>query len=452
MSSKNQEIDLSTEDREYIKKKYREINGIHERAHEVQIDERERNDYQRDYARVLYSSSFRRLQGKMQILGIHHDKFYRNRLTHSLEVAQIARTMAGNLRRAIKDDDLSFYGKDMYVIDTCALSHDLGHPPFGHYGETILNDIDKEINFEGNAQSVRILTKLEKKAPNVRGLNLTFRSLLGTSKYIYSENEEHDGKYLYKDDHKKLTKYAGKNDICLRTLDVQIVDIADEIAYAAHDLEDSLSLGLFTIDEFIHELKVWLKREYPDSNADDKFQELVEKCRDFAYKGESFNSSEEYSFLFKKELTSKIVDTLIKDIGLVEVEEEMKNKTNTEQSKELGFKKWGVLSKALKKVTFECINRSDIIHLYEAKGKAVIEGLYKAFIDKAFNKENQLLPPEYRPSDKLKDSRKRLIIDYIAGMQDSYAESVFLKYYGENSLDQLYSEEEYRLKSSKYHL
>lgn len=449
MSSQEQEVNLSKPDREYIEEKYREIKELDERAHNDKISERKRNNYQRDYARVLYSSSFRRLQGKMQILGIHHDKFYRNRLTHSLEVAQIARSIAGNLRRAMKDHgELSFYGKDMYVIDTCALSHDLGHPPFGHYGERILNGLDTEINFEGNAQSVRILTKLEKKAPNVRGLNLTFRSLLGTSKYIYSESDNHDGKYLYTDDYKKLTEYAEKNGICLRTLDVQIVDIADEIAYAAHDLEDSLNLGLFTIDEFIHELKIWLKREYPDSDADVKFQEIVKECRDFAYKGESFNSSEEFSFLFKKELTSKIVDTLIKDIGLVEVEKEIKKKTNTQQSKELGFKEWGILSKALKKVTFKCINRSDIIHLYEAKGKAVIEGLYKAFIDKAFNKNNQLLPPEYRPSDSLKDSRKRLIIDYIAGMQDSYAESVFLKYYGENSLDQLYSEEEYKVKSS----
>ena len=117
--------------------------------------------FQRDYARIMYSSSFRRLQGKMQLLGIRNDQFFRNRLTHSLEVAQIARSIAC----AIQYD-----ASESYVVEAGALAHDLGNPPFGHAGERFLNEIFAPIGgFEGNAQTLRILTNLEKKRPDFRG-------------------------------------------------------------------------------------------------------------------------------------------------------------------------------------------------------------------------------------------------------------------------------------------
>jgi len=112
-----------------------------------------RNIYMRDYARILYSSSFRRLQGKMQLLGIDPTHFHRNRLTHSLEVAQIGRTIAEHLN------------VPTCVTEACSLAHDIGNPPFGHYGEKVLNDLgDKVGGFEGNAQTFRILHRLEKKS------------------------------------------------------------------------------------------------------------------------------------------------------------------------------------------------------------------------------------------------------------------------------------------------
>lgn len=112
-----------------------------------------RDDSMKDYARILYSSSFRRLQGKMQLLGINSTNFTRNRLTHSLEVAQIARSIAHNLEL----DKIIF-------AESCSLAHDLGNPPFGHYGEVILNNLAKDYGgYEGNAQTFRILRKLEKK-------------------------------------------------------------------------------------------------------------------------------------------------------------------------------------------------------------------------------------------------------------------------------------------------
>ncbi|MFM8332703.1 MAG: dGTP triphosphohydrolase [Candidatus Methylumidiphilus sp.] len=116
-----------------------------------------------DYARVLYSSSFRRLQGKMQLLGIDPNNFNRNRLTHSLEVAQIARSIATSLKL-----------KSPVVSEACSLCHDIGNPPFGHYGEIILNELSQDVGgFEGNAQAFRILRLLEKKHHAYKGLNLT---------------------------------------------------------------------------------------------------------------------------------------------------------------------------------------------------------------------------------------------------------------------------------------
>jgi predicted deoxyguanosinetriphosphate triphosphohydrolase len=131
-----------------------------------------RDDSMKDYARILYSSSFRRLQGKMQLLGINSTNFTRNRLTHSLEVAQIARSIAYNLEL----DKIIF-------TESCSLAHDLGNPPFGHYGEVILNNLAKDYGgYEGNAQTFRILRKLEKKHHEYEGLNLTLKNTIWNHK------------------------------------------------------------------------------------------------------------------------------------------------------------------------------------------------------------------------------------------------------------------------------
>ncbi|MEL4898037.1 dGTP triphosphohydrolase [Crocosphaera sp. Alani8] len=162
-----------------------------ERVHQEPDNERQRDPYRRDYARVLYSSSFRRLQGKMQLLGIDPTNFHRNRLTHSLEVAQIAGGIARDLEL-----------KNPIVAETCSLSHDLGNPPFGHAGETVLNELAKDIGgYEGNAQTFRILRHLEKKHYAFPGLNVTLRTLLGVTKYFYNRTDNYK-KFLYDDDTK----------------------------------------------------------------------------------------------------------------------------------------------------------------------------------------------------------------------------------------------------------
>lgn len=387
--------------------------------------ERERNNFHRDYTRILCSSSFRRLQGKMQILGIQTDAFFRNRLTHSLEVSQIARFIASQIGLILKDDAYNS-STDLYVIEAAALAHDIGHPAFGHCGERVLDKLSDCNRFEGNAQNYRVLRTLEKKLPRCTGLNLTYRTLLGINKYIVNEEQDKGlEKFMYKDDYNALAdtrKEAGLEGI--RTLDVQIIDIADEIAYAVHDLEDALSLGCFNIDEFEFILAKRLKGD----PIIEVFQKCVSDAKAQASDVKSRKTIQEYSQIFRKALISSLTDTFIRDISLVETSDSMRKEHGTKATHELGFNYCEKLVHSLKKITFDCINRSDTIVLYERRGKEVIEGLYEMFIDKEYNIKHNLLPPDYRP--KTDEMLHRAVIDYIAGMMDTYAISLYEKHFG----------------------
>ena len=387
--------------------------------------------FQRDYARIMYSSSFRRLQGKMQLLGIRNDQFFRNRLTHSLEVAQIARSIAGTIQ---------YDAGESYIVEAGALAHDLGNPPFGHAGERYLNEKFQDIGgFEGNAQTLRILTNIEKKRPEFRGLNLTYRSMLSVVKYFNKfnaekfKNDKKSQKFIYGEDYDLLKKFVDENAIKVRTLDVQIVDIADEIAYAAHDLEDGLRVKAFTIDEILHDYKA----KYGETESYSVFEENVNEARKKAGYGTNKIDSTQYSKLFRQELASRLINLALNDIDLVPVTDDMRNKTNTMQTEELGFSKYEELIHGLKDIVFRCINHNDDVYHYEQQGRKVIK-----FLKELYSEERMYLPPEYRAKEimeqyeDLKDVdanrlQDRLICDYIAGMMDSYAISVYEKFSGQ---------------------
>ncbi|EPD8204924.1 dGTP triphosphohydrolase, partial [Yersinia enterocolitica] len=283
-----------------------------------------RNETMRDYARVLYSSSFRRLQGKMQLLGIDANRFNRNRLTHSLEVAQIARSIANDL-------DL----ENTVVAETASLAHDIGNPPFGHHGERILDELSKNCGgYEGNAQAFRILRTLEKKHHSYNGLNLTIRTMMGITKYFH-KRKDNQKKFLYNEDYDFLHNELERKEIKItKSIDAEIMDLSDEIAYAAHDLEDALSFNMISLGEIVHEFKI--SDEY--HSAYGKMTEIADMAEKEAMQANKFGSSEEYSMILKKELTSIIVNTLCRDIGLV--------------NGKLGYKRNASLAKGLKKLLF----------------------------------------------------------------------------------------------------
>lgn len=200
---------------------------IHEEPpHEV------RTCYQRDRDRVVHSEAFRKLEYKTQVFVIFEGDYYRTRLTHTLEVAQIARTIGRALQ--LNED----------LIEAVALAHDLGHPPFGHAGEEALNDIMREVNdagFNHNVRSFEIVTKYEKRYPDFDGLNLTEEVLVGILKH----------KTLY-DTPGIAEIYAGKGP----TLEAQVVDIADSLAYLSHDIDDGLTSGCIC-EEDLKDSELW---------------------------------------------------------------------------------------------------------------------------------------------------------------------------------------------------
>lgn len=393
---------------EYAQEQERLIANLEYRIHTYQDGRSEsRQTLMRDYARVLYSSSFRRLQGKMQLLGVDANKFNRNRLTHSLEVAQIARSIASDLGL-----------EHSVVAETASLAHDIGNPPFGHYGEVVLNELTFSCGgYEGNAQAFRILRTLEKKHFEYPGLNLNVRTLMAITKYLFTK-EQNNKKFLYDDDFKFLTDELQKHDIEItKSIDAEIMDLADEIAYAAHDLEDALSSGMISLGEIIHEFKISDKF----SSAYSDMQEIAQSAQKVAMQAYRTSTSEEYAIVLKKELTSKIVHKLCSDITVVDGK--------------LGYQKYAMLAEGLKKLLFKAILRKKDIQLYERRGENIIRGLFEVYTDEKYNKDNILLPPELRT---IKDCKERLVTDYISGMMDSYAAQEYEKYFGIGSADKYY--------------
>ena len=204
----------------------------------------ERTAFDRDRDRIIHSVAFRRLQGKTQIFAPSSADFVRSRVTHSIEVSQIGRALA---RR---------FGVPESLVEAACLGHDLGHPPFGHTGEEVLNDLMvRDGAFEGNAQTFRLVTRLEEKAQGYPGLDLSRATLHGLIKYPYKQRKKNP-KFLYRDDLKVyegwlfqglgggvLKKYD-PNVEPPRTLPCQLMDWADDIAYSVHDLEDGISSGM----------------------------------------------------------------------------------------------------------------------------------------------------------------------------------------------------------------
>jgi len=278
------------------------------------VTEAYRSPFRRDYARIVHAPAFRRLQRKLQLFPGDESDFFRNRLTHSAEVAQIAKSIAIRLNHTLGSKDPDCGPIDTDLVETISLAHDLGHPPFGHTGEAALHKkMHKAGGFEGNAQTLRILTRLEKrqtiqehkrdgaidfvefgpKGEDLRaGLNLCFRTLAGVLKYdkpiprISDSEDLRKGYYASEavlvEQIKKAVlgehyrKFRGDFEV----IEMQIMDLADDIAYSTYDFEDALKAGFASPLELLMQVnneeirypvaaklfKTQVKRDYPKEN------------------------------------------------------------------------------------------------------------------------------------------------------------------------------------------
>ncbi len=276
----------------------------------------DRDDFARDRARVLHSASLRRLSAKTQVVQPDSDDFVRNRLTHSLEVAQIGREFGAAL------------GCDADVVDTACLAHDLGHPPFGHNGETALNDIACDIGgFEGNAQTLRLLTRLEAKRVHVdgrpAGLNLTRASLDAVTKYPWAKDEYRWGtaKFgVYADDLEVFRWYRGSEPDGRRCLEAQTMDWSDDVAYSVHDVEDAVASGRVDLSALRSSSDmaavIGLTRELYASDLDEaELAEALARLLETGWIPQSHNGSRT-DLAALKDMTSMLIGRFVQSVGV----------------------------------------------------------------------------------------------------------------------------------------
>ena len=280
----------------------------------------QRTPFERDRARVLHSSALRRLGAKTQVLGPGSDDFVRTRLTHSLEVAQVGRSLGQAL------------GCDPDVVDTACLAHDLGHPPYGHNGEKALDVIAAPIGgFEGNAQTLRLLTRLEPKTltPSGRsvGLNLTRASLDAVAKYPWTRGGGPDGpqgrsarKYGCYDDDLPIFEWMRDGaPAARRCLEAQIMDLSDDVGYSVHDVEDAIALGRLDpacltdpkeVDELLEATRAW----YGTDLSADALGAAFERLAGRPYWIRSYNGSVADAAHLKN-LTSEIIGRFVSAVA-----------------------------------------------------------------------------------------------------------------------------------------
>ncbi|MCK4544193.1 deoxyguanosinetriphosphate triphosphohydrolase [candidate division WOR-3 bacterium] len=342
-----------------------------------------RSVYQRDRDRIIHATAFRRLEYKTQVFVNHEADYYRTRLTHSIEVAQIARTIA----RALKlNEDLA---------EAISLAHDIGHTPFGHSGEEALHQIMRDKGgFEHNKQGLRVVDELEYKYFDFSGLNLTYEVREGIIKHKTSyDNPVADIEGFAKDEYP--------------TLEARIVNYADEIAYNNHDLDDGLKGNFISIEELYN--NVYMIKEYWDylkEKYENKDNELILKKLIRNLIGKQITDVIEETERNIRVLNIRTIEDVRKTDGIVSFNNKMVEK-----------------QKELKKYLYENLYKHHKVVKMSNRAKRIIKGLFEAYMEDI----NQL-PPQFKKRID-KDNVERIVCDYIAGMTDRYSQDEYTRLY-----------------------
>lgn len=444
-----------------------------------------RSAFRRDNGRLIHSSVFRRLQGKTQLFPNYESDFFRNRLTHSIEVAQIGKGIAEWINSSV--EYFKRYPIDRDLVETAALAHDLGHPPFGHNGEKALDDVMKNYGgFEGNAQTLRILTKLEKKTTldqdfipvkngddRRSGLNLCYRTLAAILKYdaeIPSHREPEDtlkkGYYYTERDiveKIRLNVLGGDADKRLKTIECQIMDIADDIAYSTYDLGDAFKggflspLGILSSNEELinkvaeksqvsaSEVREILGKTYGQLFDGERIKDLVRSASESGITDqfditklavtsagtEAFDFSERIcaNGYFRTAHTSSLVDEVMAGVEVGEVDDQFPALTKVSLKPEIQKE-----VEVRKRYTYCAVIESSRLKVTEFRGYDIVKEIFEALIDER-RKGYNLLPDDYRQmyeGFQAEGLKKRVSCDFIAGMTDRYAVEFYARLKSEN--------------------
>jgi dGTPase len=331
-----------------------------------------RTAFQRDHDRIVHSAAFRRLEYKTQVFVNDEGDYYRTRLTHTLEVAQIGRTLA----RAL--------GANLDLTETICLAHDLGHPPFGHAGEHVLNKLMSDYGgFNHNHQSYRVVTELEKRYPRWRGLNLTYETLEGIAKH----ETEYD-----------LPQSAGFNTTLRASLEAQIANIADELAYNAHDLDDGLQANLITLEQ-LNTLEIWRR--------------LVERL---GWKGVALSEIDRH--LFIRELVGMQVDDVLHTTRhhLSALQPQSAAQVQQHSASIVQYSPGqAALNRQLKDFLYEKMYYHFRVVRMQERAELFVSRLFESYV-----REPRQLPQEYRDLI-THEGVHRVVADYIASMTDRSA-------------------------------
>ncbi|MBW2553175.1 MAG: deoxyguanosinetriphosphate triphosphohydrolase [Deltaproteobacteria bacterium] len=336
----------------------------------------DRPAFERDRDRIIHSSAFRRLEYKTQVFVNHEGDYYRTRLTHSLEVAQIAKGIA---RRLKLNEELT---------ESLALAHDLGHTPFGHSGEKALNRMMEGMGgFEHNLQSLRVVEVLEDKYPGFQGLNLTWETREGIAKHSSSCDNP---SYAH------LKEY---NPETVPTLEAQIINLADEIAYNNHDIDDALEAGFTSFEEL------------RGVGLCEKMMLKVEK---------QFSGISEQKK--KYQTISTLIGYLINDVVRYSLENIKQNRIEAFEDVKAVNRILVSYSKQADEQTAElkAFLQKNVYQHYKVERMRVKAERYVTLLFSTFKDNPTLLPQKYRERIEI-ESKERVICDYIAGMTDRYA-------------------------------
>lgn len=386
-----------------------------------------RPPFEVDRSRVIHSSSFRRMQGKTQVFSPGEGDFYRNRLTHSLEVAQIGKGLALRL------------GADPDLVETICLAHDIGHPPFGHSGEEALASVmRKRGGFEANAQNIRIVVCLEERREDYVGLNLTRAALDGLLKYKAKYEKDNPGlaKFYYDEESSKQAvewaladeQYSSEN----QSFECQIMSWADDIAYAVHDFEDALHGGFVELSTMGDQdllslvkgdvLKEVAKKQ-PSSNAkliNDQWTMLGNKMTYYLSLGPPTSQKGKGAM---KHLTSDLINYLIQNVNRAELSGRHSDRYRYELQVPDEVL---VCQLLLNKFIERKVMRSYNVQSLEAKGRMMLRALFRSIM----RDPERLLPDDWRfriGACKDDDEKARIVCDYVSGMTDAFAGRMYAR-------------------------